>query len=179
MPVTKTAPSKETLERIIQEIPTPFHLYDESAIRARVRALQKAFAWNGGYREYFAVKANPNPRIVQILREEGCGVDCSSLTELMLAQALGFSGEEIMFSSNMTPANEFEYARSLNAIINLDMRIGTRRAIPIRTTSSLPPFKNWLPLSKRTRGIRFIKSMSSSYLTSATARSSGICTRPL
>ncbi len=120
MPVTKTAPNKETLERIIQEIPTPFHLYDESAIRARVRALQKAFAWNGGYREYFAVKANPNPRIVQILREEGCGVDCSSLTELMLAQALGFSGEEIMFSSNMTPANEFEYARSLNAIINLD-----------------------------------------------------------
>ena len=85
---------------------------------ARVRALQKAFAWNGGYREYFAVKANPNPRIVQILREEGCGADCSSLTELMLAQALGFSGEEIMFSSNMTPANEFEYARSLNAIIN-------------------------------------------------------------
>ena len=75
MPVTKTAPSKETLERIIQEIPTPFHLYDESAIRARVRALQKAFAWNGGYREYFAVKAKSNPRIVQILREEGCGID--------------------------------------------------------------------------------------------------------
>ncbi|MDR2133312.1 MAG: diaminopimelate decarboxylase [Clostridiales Family XIII bacterium] len=110
----------ETLAEIASAYPTPFHLYDEAGIRNTARAVNAAFAWNGGYREYFAVKANPNPEILAILKEEGCGVDCSSLTELMLAEALGFRGEEIMFSSNATPAEEFVYARKLGAIINLD-----------------------------------------------------------
>ncbi len=115
-----TPPNKEVLERIIREIPTPFHLYDERVIRDRARALNRAFAWNSGYREFFAVKANPNPYILRILREEGCGVDCASMTELMLADACGFSGGSIMFSSNMTPGEEFKYARRLGATINLD-----------------------------------------------------------
>ena len=120
MAVIKTAPSKEILERISEKIPTPFHLYDEQEIRSRARALNNAFAWNKGYREYFAVKANPNPTIIKILQEEGCGVDCSSMAELMLAEALGFSGDKIMFSSNMTPANEFKYVRELDGTVNLD-----------------------------------------------------------
>ncbi len=118
--MSKTAPSKQTLEAINREIPTPFHLYDEALIRKRARDLNAAFSWNPGYKEYFAVKALPNPFIMQILKEEGCGADCASLTELMLAQAVGLSGGEIMFSSNQTPAEEFEYARKLSAIINLD-----------------------------------------------------------
>lgn len=100
--------------------PTPFHLYDEKGIRENARRLKKAFAWNSGYREYFAVKATPNPSIIRILQEEGCGVDCSSLTELMLADAIGCKNEDIMFSSNNTPAEEFELARKLGGIINLD-----------------------------------------------------------
>ena len=116
----KAAPDRQTLERIIREIPTPFHLYSESLLRKRVRNLQKAFAWNGSYREYYAVKACPTPAILQILKEEGCGVDCASLCELMLAEALGFSGDQIMFTSNETPRGEFEYANRLGAIINLD-----------------------------------------------------------
>ncbi len=100
--------------------PTPFHLYDEAGIRQNAKKLFAAFRWNGGFHEFFAVKANPNPTILKLLREEGCGVDCSSLTELILAQKCGFSGEEIMFSSNDTPAEEFRMAAELGATINLD-----------------------------------------------------------
>ncbi len=108
------------LQEITRTYPTPFHLYDERGIRATARALNAAFAWNRGFREYFAVKATPNPQILKILRQEGCGTDCSSLTELMMAQRCGFSGGEIMFSSNDTPAEEFSLAAKLGATINLD-----------------------------------------------------------
>ncbi len=108
------------LREILSEYPTPFHIYDEAGIRRTVRDLKSAFAWNAGFKEYFAVKATPNPVIMQILQQEGCGVDCSSLTELMLAEATGFAGDEIMFSSNATPAKEYAYAKKLGAIINLD-----------------------------------------------------------
>ena len=107
-------------KEIIKTYPTPFHIYDERGIRANARALKAAFAWNPGFREYFAVKATPTPGILKLLREEGCGVDCSSLTELMLAERCGFLGNEIMFSSNETPAEEFELAGKLGAYINLD-----------------------------------------------------------
>ena len=100
--------------------PTPFHIYDERGIRENARALKAAFEWNPGFKEYFAVKATPTPGILKLLREEGCGVDCSSLTELMMSERCGFSGSEIMFSSNETPAEEFELAARLGAIINLD-----------------------------------------------------------
>ncbi len=110
----------ERLRELAQAYPTPFHLYDEEGIRQNARKLFSAFRWNGGFREYFAVKANPNPTILKILRQEGCGVDCSSLTELILAKKCGFSGEEIMFSSNDTPAEEFRLAAELGAVINLD-----------------------------------------------------------
>ena len=112
--------SLEQLEHIAAQYPTPFHIYDEAGIRSTARALYKSFAWNPGYREYFAVKATPNPQILKLLKEEGCGVDCSSLTELMMAQRCGFSGDEIMFSSNDTPAEEFALAAKLGATINLD-----------------------------------------------------------
>ena len=112
--------TKEQLDEITAKYPTPFHLYDEKGIRENARNLRKAFSWNKGFKEYFAVKATPNPTILKILREEGCGTDCSSLTELMMSERCGFSGEEIMFSSNDTPAEEFQYARKLNATINLD-----------------------------------------------------------
>lgn len=111
---------KGKLEEIIAEYPTPFHLYDEKGIRDTARSLQKAFSWNKGFKEYFAVKATPNPALMQILREEGCGMDCSSMTELMLSEACGFSGREIMFSSNETPAEDFIKAKELGALINLD-----------------------------------------------------------
>ena len=107
-------------KEIVKTYPTPFHIYDEAGIRRTARALKDAFAWNPGFKEYFAVKATPNPEILRILREEGCGVDCSSETELMLSQAVGFAGHEIMFSSNETPAREFARASSQGAIINLD-----------------------------------------------------------
>ena len=100
--------------------PTPFHLYDENGIRQRARALNKAFSWCADFKEYFAVKALPNPAILQILREEGCGVDCSSETELLLAERIGFAGDEIMFSANAMPYEEFDHARALDAIVNLD-----------------------------------------------------------
>jgi len=112
--------TKEQLEEMIKTYPTPFHLYDESGIRENARKVNKAFAWNKGFKEYFAIKATPNPVILKILKEEGCGVDCSSLTELMMSEACGFKGSEIMFSSNATPAEEFVYARKLGATINLD-----------------------------------------------------------
>lgn len=100
--------------------PTPFHLYDEGGIRQRARALNAAFAWAPHFREYFAVKALPNPHILKIFQEEGCGVDCSSECELLLAQRVGFHGEEIMFSANAMPPAEFDHARALGALINLD-----------------------------------------------------------
>ena len=108
------------LVEIASEYGTPFHLYDEKGIRENARRVNRAFGWNKGFKEYFAVKATPNPAILSILREEGCGVDCSSMTELMLAEAVGFRGREIMFSSNATPAEEFVYAKKLGAVINLD-----------------------------------------------------------
>lgn len=112
--------TKEQLAEIVKEYPTPFHLYDEKGIRENARKLKQAFAWNSGFKEYFAVKATPNPTILRILKEEGCGTDCSSLTELMMSERLGFQGDEIMFSSNDTPAEEFIKARELDATINLD-----------------------------------------------------------
>ena len=105
---------------IIKTYPTPFHIYDEKGIRATARSLRAAFAWNPGFKEYFAVKATPTPGILKLLRDEGCGVDCSSLTELMMSQRCGFSGHDIMFSSNETPAEEFQLASQLGAVINLD-----------------------------------------------------------
>lgn len=112
--------TKEQLEKIVEEYPTPFHLYDEKGIRENAKALKEAFAWNKGYKEYFAVKATPNPFLISILREYGCGCDCSSYTELMLSEAVGASGEDIMFSSNDTPEQDFQLADKLGAIINLD-----------------------------------------------------------
>ena len=115
-----TFATKEIVERIAAQYPTPFYLYDEKGIRENARKLKQAFARNKGYREYFAVKATPNPFILKILQEEGCGVDCSSLTELMMSEACGFSGSDIMFSSNVTPAEDFKLAKKLGAYINLD-----------------------------------------------------------
>ena len=112
--------SKEKLDEIAAQYATPFYLYDEAAIRETARRVNKAFAWNQGFKEYFAVKATPNPAILKILHEEGCGADCSSYTELQMADAVGFKGDEIMFSSNATPAEDFQLARQLNVTINLD-----------------------------------------------------------
>ena len=112
--------TKEKLEEIANVYPTPFHLYDEAGIRKNAENLKKAFAWNKGFKEYFAVKATPNPFLINILREYGCGCDCSSKTELMLSKAIGAVGDDIMFSSNDTPPEEFKYADDLGAIINLD-----------------------------------------------------------
>ena len=112
--------TKEKLEEIVKTYPTPFHIYDEKGIRENAKALKEAFSWNKGFKEYFAVKATPNPYLIDILREVGCGCDCSSLTELMLSEAMGLKGEDIMFSSNETPAEEYAYAHKLGAIINLD-----------------------------------------------------------
>ena len=112
--------SKEQVEAIAREYPSPFYLYDEKGIRETARKLYKAFSWNPGFREYFAIKATPNPTILRILKEEGCGVDCSSQVELTMAEACGFTGEEIMFSSNDTPEEEYIFANQLGGIINLD-----------------------------------------------------------
>ncbi|MCM1282526.1 MAG: diaminopimelate decarboxylase [Muribaculaceae bacterium] len=112
--------TKSQVEEIVKSYPTPFHLYDEKGIRENARAVKEAFSWNPGFREYFAVKATPNPFLLKILKEYDMGCDCSSDTELMLAKACGFDGEHIMFSSNDTPAEEFAYAHELGAIINLD-----------------------------------------------------------
>lgn len=112
--------TKEQAEEIAKVYPTPFHIYDEKGIRENARLVQKAFAWNKGYKEYFAVKATPNPFLLKILQEEGCGVDCSSLTELQMADACGFSGSDIMFSSNVTPEEDYRFAHQLGAYINLD-----------------------------------------------------------
>ncbi|MBQ1598580.1 MAG: diaminopimelate decarboxylase [Lachnospiraceae bacterium] len=112
--------TKEKLEEIAAQYPTPFHIYDEKGIRENAKKVKDAFAWNKGFREYFAVKATPNPFLLQILKEYDCGTDCSSLTELQLSNACGFAGDEIMFSSNDTPDEEFVKAAELGAIINLD-----------------------------------------------------------
>ncbi len=112
--------TKAQIEEIVKTYPTPFHIYDEKGIRANAKALREAFAWNPGYREFFAVKATPNPFLIDILREYGCGTDCSSMTELMLSHAMGLRGQDIMFSSNDTPAEEFVYAAKIGATINLD-----------------------------------------------------------
>ena len=108
------------LKEIEKTYPTPFYLYDEKGIRENAARLKQAFAWNKGYKEYFAVKATPNPFLLNLLKEMGCGTDCSSMTELMMSKACGFKGHDIMFSSNDTPPEEFAYAEKLGAIINLD-----------------------------------------------------------
>ena len=110
----------EKAKEIAAQIPTPFHIYDEAGIRANARALREAFSWNPGYKEYFAVKATPNPYILQILKEEGCGCDCSSYTELLMSEAVGITGHDIMFSSNVTPEQDMRKAYDLGAYINLD-----------------------------------------------------------
>ena len=112
--------TKEEVEEIVKTYPTPFHIYDEKGIRENVEAVKEAFSWNKGFKEYFAVKATPNPFLINILHEYGCGCDCSSLTELMLSHAMGIDGNEVMFSSNDTPAEDYEYAAKIGAIINLD-----------------------------------------------------------
>ena len=112
--------TKEKVEEIVKTYPTPFHIYDEKGIRENVKAVQAAFAWNNGFKEYFAVKACPNPFLIQILHEYGVGCDCSSLTELMLSNALGINGDDIMFSSNDTPAEDYAYCAKVGGIINLD-----------------------------------------------------------
>ncbi len=112
--------TKEKVEEIVKTYPTPFHIYDEKGIRENAKAVKEAFAWNPGFKEYFAVKATPNPCLIQILREYGCGCDCSSMTELMLSKAMDVPGSDIMFSSNDTPADEYAYAAKIGAIINLD-----------------------------------------------------------
>ena len=116
----ETFVTKEQIEEIVKKFPTPFHLYDEKGIRKTAKALKEAFSWNPGFKEYFAVKANPNPFLIDILKEYDCGVDCSSYTELLLSKAMGITGHEIMFSSNNTPKEEFVLANDLGAIINLD-----------------------------------------------------------
>ena len=131
--------TKEQVEQIVRRFPTPFHIYDEKGIRRNARRLKEAFSWNPGFREYFAVKATPNPYLLQILREEGAGVDCSSLTELMLSDVVGFSGQEIMFSSNVTPEEDFRLASSLGAIVNFDDLTHLRfyeKIAPFRETMS-------------------------------------------
>ena len=112
--------TKEKVEEIVKTYPTPFHIYDEKGIRENAKAVKEAFAWNPGFKEYFAVKATPNPFLIKILHEYGCGTDCSSMTELMLSKAMGITGEDVMFSSNDTPFEEYTYAKELGAIINLD-----------------------------------------------------------
>ena len=112
--------TKDQAEKIISRFPTPFHIYDEKAIRENARKLYQAFSWNKGFREYFAVKATPNPTILKILKQEGCGTDCSSYSELLMSKKCGFKNPEIMFSSNDTPLEEFRYANEIGAIINLD-----------------------------------------------------------
>ena len=112
--------TKETLEKIIEKYPTPFHIYDEAGMRSYAKRFVKAFSWNEGFKEYYAIKAAPNPYLMKILRQEGFGIDCSSIAELEIAEKVGMSGDEIMFTSNDTPAYEYKKAIALGAIINLD-----------------------------------------------------------
>ncbi len=112
--------TKEQIERIIEKYPTPFHIYDEKGMLEYARKFNEAFSWNEGFKEYYAIKAAPNPFLMKLLRKEGFGIDCSSMAELVLAERLGMRGNEIMFTSNDTPAYEFQKAVELGAIINLD-----------------------------------------------------------
>ena len=112
--------TKEKAEQIAKKFPTPFYLYDEAGIRRTARLVNRAFNWNKGFKEYFAVKATPNPYILQILKEEGCGADCSSLTELEMSHAVGLTGTDVMFSSNETPVEDMQLAKKMGVIINLD-----------------------------------------------------------
>ena len=143
--------TKEQVEEIVKTYPTPFHLYDEKGIRENAKALKEAFAWNPGYKEYFAVKATPNPFLLQILKEYGCGCDCSSYTELLMSDAVGIDGHDIMFSSNDTPEEDFKLADKLGAIINLEYSpIGSPKirfpfSFTIQTISTRPPSKIMLP----------------------------------
>ena len=119
--MTKKLPfTSDQLKKIIEKYPTPFHIYDEKAIKKNAQTLNKAFSWNDGFKEYFAVKATPNPFIMKLLKTKGFGTDCSSLAELVLSEKVGIIGEEIMFTSNDTPAGEYQKAYELGAIINLD-----------------------------------------------------------
>ena len=120
MPQKKPFITLAQAKEIAADIPTPFHLYDEKGIRENARRVNAAFSWNKGFKEYFAVKATPNPYLLKILQEEGCGVDCSSYTELLMSEACGFKGSDIMFSSNDTPAQDMKKAYDLGAYINLD-----------------------------------------------------------
>ena len=126
----------EQLQEIVKQYPTPFHLYDEAGIRKNAREVKEAFAWNPGFKEYFAVKATPNPYILQILHEEGCGCDCATYTELLLAEAVGITGHEIMFSSNVTPEQDMRKAVELGAYINLDD--ATHVDLLARTAEKMP-----------------------------------------
>jgi diaminopimelate decarboxylase len=117
----KTLPfNREFIEKLAERFPTPFYIYDEKTLRRNARLFTESFAWNNGFKEFFAVKANPNPELLKILKTESLGGDCSSLPELLLCERVGISGEEIMFTSNNTPAAEFVKAKQLGAIINLD-----------------------------------------------------------
>lgn len=117
----KTVPfTKEQIQKLAEKHPTPFYIYEEPGMRASARHLIDSFSWNNGFKEFFAVKATPNPAILELLASEGCGTDCSSLPELLLSQRAGVMGEDIMFTSNDTPADEFKKAREIGAIINLD-----------------------------------------------------------
>lgn len=119
--MTKQIPfSKRQIEKIIDQTPTPFHIYDEKGIREYARKFNRTFSWNAGFKEYYAIKSAPNPYLMKIMREEGFGIDCSSMAELLIAEKLGMSGDEIMFTSNDTPAYEYKKAIDLGAIINLD-----------------------------------------------------------
>ena len=120
MSVKELPIASEKIQEIASNIPTPFYLYDEQGIRENARALNKAFSWNPGFVEYFAVKATPNPHIMALLKEEGIGADCSSMAELKLAKAVGLSGTDVMFTSNNTPIEEYAYAKEMGAVLNLD-----------------------------------------------------------
>ena len=110
----------EKAKEIREQVPTPFHVYDEAGIRANVRALKAAFSWNPGFKEFFAVKATPNPFLLKILHEEGCGCDCATYTELLLSEAVGITGHDVVFSSNVTPELDMRKARDMGVYINLD-----------------------------------------------------------
>ncbi|KMQ49875.1 Diaminopimelate decarboxylase [Chitinispirillum alkaliphilum] len=120
MSIKKLPFTKAEIEKVIENHPTPFHIYDEKGIRENIRNLISAFSWAPGFKEYFAVKANPNPFIMKLLKKEGVGADCSSMAELELSKRCGITGEDIMFTSNDTPASEYKFARELGAVINLD-----------------------------------------------------------
>mmetsp|Transcript_73825 Transcript_73825/g.153843 ORF Transcript_73825/g.153843 Transcript_73825/m.153843 type:complete len:446 (-) Transcript_73825:399-1736(-) len=121
MPVEKQVPwTPEQVVQLAKDLPTPFHIYHEEQIRGHMRRLKQAFSWCQDYRNHFAVKATPNPFLLRLLKEEGCGTDCSSIAELVLSEEMGFKGEEIMFTSNNTPLKEYRKAKELGAVVNFD-----------------------------------------------------------